>query len=151
MLRSGESRRGCTAVWPVCAEREAEQERPHMNATRVLQIVVGIAGLIALVLGLLIWIANAGLTDGHMFFGLLVTLGLLAMSVIALTTRQLRILGIVGIVYAIIVPIFGESQTNLLVGSLHWVIQALHLLVGIGALALTGVLGTRYRALRRGA
>ena len=56
----------------------------------------------------------------------------------------------VGIVYAIILLIFGESQTNMLVGNLHWLIQTLHTLVGIGAIVLTGFLGTRYRTLRRG-
>ena len=40
---------------------------------RILQIVVGIAGLCALVLGLFIWITNIDLSDIHMFFGLLVT------------------------------------------------------------------------------
>ncbi len=117
---------------------------------RLLQIIVGIAGLCALVLGLFIWIANSDLTDIHILFGLLVTLGLLVMSIIALTARGLRIWGMVGIVYAIIVLIFGISLSTVLVGNLHWLIQTLHLLVGIGAIVLTGTLGARYRTLKRG-
>ena len=117
---------------------------------RILQILVGIAGLCALVLGLFIWIANSELSDIHMLFGILVTLGLLVMSIIALTAWRLRIWGLVGIVYAIILLIFGESQSNMLAGNLHWLIQALHTLVGIGAIVLTGFLGARYRTLKRG-
>jgi hypothetical protein len=117
---------------------------------RILQIIVGIAGLCALVLGLVIWIANIDLTDIHMLFGLLVTLGLLVMSIIALTARGLRIWGLAGSVYAIVLLVFGESQSNLLAGNLHWLIQALHTLIGIGAIALTGFLGARYRTLKRG-
>jgi hypothetical protein len=117
---------------------------------RILQIIVGIAGLCALVLGLGIWIANIDLTDIHMLFGLLVTLGLLVMSIIALTARELRLWGIVGIIYAIIVLIFGVTQVNLLVGNLHWLIETLHTLVGIGAIALTGLIGARYTRLKRG-
>ena len=117
---------------------------------RILQIIVGIAGLCALVLGLFIWIANSDLTDIHMLFGLLVTLGLLVMSIIALTARGLRIWGSIGIVYAIIVLIFGVSQSTMLVGNLHWLIQTLHTLVGIGTIVLTGFLGVRYRTLKRG-
>lgn len=117
---------------------------------RILQIIVGLAGLCALVLGLFIWIANIDLTDIHMLFGLLVTLGLLVMSIIALTARGLRIWGMVGIVYTFIVLIFGETQSNMLVGDLHWLIQTLHTLVGIGAIVLTGALATRYRTLKRG-
>jgi hypothetical protein len=117
---------------------------------RILQIIVGIAGLCALVLGLFIWIANSDLTDIHLLFGLLVTLGLLVMSIIALTASRQRIWGLVGIVYAVILLIFGESQSNILVGNLHWLIQALHTLIGIGAIVLTGALGARYRTLKRG-
>ena len=65
------------------------------------------------------------------------------MSIIALTASGLRIWGIVGIVYAIIVLIFGVSQSTMLVGHLH-------LLVGIGAIVLTGILAARYRTLKRG-
>jgi hypothetical protein len=117
---------------------------------RILQIIVGIAGLCALVLGLFIWIANSDLTDIHLLFGLLVTLGLLVMSIIALTASRQRIWGLVGIVYAVILLIFGEAQSNILVGNLHWLIQALHTLIGIGAIVLTGALGARYRTLKRG-
>jgi hypothetical protein len=117
---------------------------------RILQIIVGIAGLCALVLGLFIWIANIDLTDIHLLFGLLVTLGLLVMSIIALTTPGLRIWGLVGIAYVVILLIFGEAQSNILVGNLHWLIQALHTLIGIGAIVLTGALGARYRMLKRG-
>ncbi len=115
---------------------------------RILQIIVGIAGLCALGTGLLIWIAHIDLTDIHMLFGLLVTLGLLVMSIIALTSRELRIWGVVGIVYAIIALIFGVSQSNMLVGNLHWLIQTLHLLVGLGAIVLTGYLSARSRTLK---
>ena len=116
---------------------------------RIVQIIVGLAGLCALVLGLLIWIANIDLTDIHILFGLLVTLGLLAMSIIALVARGLRIWGMVGISYAIILLIFGVAHSNLLVGNLHWLIQTLHTLVGIGALVLTGFLAARSMQLQR--
>jgi len=84
-----------------------------------------------------------------MLFGLLVTLGLLVMSIIALTAPGLRIWGLAGIIYTIIVLIFGVSHSNLLVGNLHWLIQTLYTLVGIGAIVLTGALGARYRTLKR--
>jgi hypothetical protein len=121
-----------------------------IKIARLLQIVMGITGLCALVLGLFIWIANIDLTDIHMLFGLLVTLGLLVMSIIALTASGLRIWGMIGIVYAIVVLIFGVSHSTILVGNLHWLIQTLHLLVGIGAIVLTGFLAARYRTQKRG-
>lgn len=117
---------------------------------RILQIIVGLAGLCALVSGLFIWVSRADPADIHMLFGLLVTLGLLTISIISLPTAGLRVWGSGGIIYAIILPIFGVAQSTMLVGNLHWLIQALHLLVGIGAIALTSILGTRYITLKRG-
>ncbi|WP_201361420.1 hypothetical protein [Dictyobacter formicarum] len=120
-------------------------------ATRILQIILGIVGLGALALGLLIWTMGLNLYAIHMLFGLLVTLTLLVSGILAVTTRELRIWGIVGIVYAPIVPIFGLTQFNILPGNLHWLIQTAHMLVGLGAIALAGNLGTRALARKRAA
>src|SRR2546429_4797981 len=85
-----------------------------MIMTRVLQIILGIAGLGALLLGLLFWIAHVDLINIHMLLGLIVTLTLLVMSSIAVSTRGMRIWGIAGIVYALIVPVFGLRQSGIL-------------------------------------
>ena len=120
-----------------------------MLFARILRIILSIVGLVALLLGLAIWIMNIDLINIHMLFGLLVTLTLLVSSILALTTRALRIWGIIGVIYAIIIPVFGLSQFNILTGDLHWLIQTAHMLVGIGAIVLAGVMITRYIALKR--
>src|SRR5215212_7938705 len=110
-----------------------------MSGVRIIQLIAGIAGLGALVLGLLIWFAEMNVVlPIHMIFGLIVTLGLLIVAIMAVFTSELRVLGIIGIIYALIIPIFGLTQFNLLVGDLHWLIRIAHLLVGIGAMALIG-------------
>jgi hypothetical protein len=38
----------------------------------------------------------------------------------------------------------------ILPGSMHWLIQTLHLLVGVGALALTEIMGRRYHTAKQG-
>lgn len=120
-----------------------------MITTRTIQIIADVAGLGALTLGLLFWIANIDLLNFHMLLGLIVALTLLVMSIIAVSTKGMRIWGIVGIIYAVIVPIFGLRQAFLLIGDLHWLIQIAHMLVGIGAIVLTGIMGTRYLALKQ--
>ena len=42
------------------------------------------------------------------------------------------------------------SQITMLVGPLHWQIQMLHLLIGIGAIVMAGGLDARYPTLKRG-
>ncbi|GLV55129.1 hypothetical protein KDH_19760 [Dictyobacter sp. S3.2.2.5] len=118
-------------------------------ATRILQVILGVAGLGALALGILIWTMGLNVYAIHMLFGLIVALTLLVGGILAVTTRELRIWGIVGIIYALIVPVFGVTQFGILPGGLHWLIQTAHLLVGLGAIALAGNLVTRSLALKR--
>ena len=51
-------------------------------------------------------------------------------------------------VLGLIALALGMTQTSLLPGSAHWVIQLLHLLVGIATVASGEVIGGRLRRLR---
>ena len=114
-----------------------------MNAARFLQIIASISALVAVSLGMGTY-THADFTNIHMLFGLLVTLALLILAVMAVFTSGLRRLGAIGIVYALIVPIFGVTQQMILVGDLHWLIEAAHLLVGFGAIAFIVTISTRF-------
>ena len=114
-----------------------------MPITRLIQIIAGICGVVALTLGMGTY-THANFTSIHMLFGLLVALALLVLAIMAAFTNGLRRLGAIGIVYALIVPIFGVTQQMILVGDLHWLIEAAHLLVGFGAVALIGTISARF-------
>jgi len=120
-----------------------------MRAMTIFDWILRIAGTVALVLGLLIWTLQLNSINIHMLFGLLVTISLLVISFLAVFSRGLRVLGSIGIVYAFILPLLGLNQDTLLIGNLHWLIQIMHMLVGIGALAYAGIISTRYRRLRQ--
>src|SRR5215471_5020717 len=120
-----------------------------MLTVRIIRGIAGVAGLGALTLGLLFWIANIDFISLHMLFGLTVALSLLTLGVVGVSTSGMRLLGAIGIVYALLVPAFGVTQATLLVGSLHWLIQTAHLLVGLGALAFIEVLSRRYLSLKQ--
>lgn len=122
-----------------------------MIIVRIIRGIAGVAGLGALTLGLLFWIAQIDFIGLHMLFGLTLALSLLILGIVGVFTRGLRLLGAIGIVYALILPVFGLTQATLLVGSMHWLIQTAHLLVGLGALALAGIIGTRYLRLKSAA
>lgn len=119
-----------------------------MIAIRIIQWVAGLAGLGALTLGLFFWITGANVINIHMLFGLTVALALLILSILAVATSGMRLLGIVGIVYALILPVFGLTQSGLLIGNLHWLIQTAHMLVGLGGIVLMGFIGARYMRLK---
>ncbi|HKT39606.1 MAG TPA: hypothetical protein VJR48_14615 [Ktedonobacterales bacterium] len=107
----------------------------------VLRILVSAIGVVMIVLGLLFWTGNAfALLPLHMLLGIALVLMLWIIAVMALVARVNPILALIALVWGLIVPILGITQDQLLPGSLHWLIQALHLLVGLVAIALANIL-----------
>ena len=118
---------------------------------KAVRIISWIALMATMVLGLLFWITQISFISIHMLLGLTGVLSLLVLGTVAVWTRGIRLLGAGSMIYAFIVPTFGLTQAMILVGSLHWLIQTAHLLVGIGAMALAQVIEKRYRRLRKAA
>lgn len=119
-----------------------------MVFVRIIQWIARIAWLGAISLGLLYWIVGIDLISFHMLFGITLALSMLILSIISVCTPGNRLLGAIGIGYALVLPLFGLTQMRILVGDLHWLIRSLHLLVGIGAIVLIQFMGTRYERLR---
>ena len=106
-------------------------------ATTIIQMAIRLIGVIMIVLGLLFWTGNALNFIGlHMLIGITLVILIWALSIMA--ARSGVGIGIValGIVWGLIVAALGMTQTRLLPGDFHWVIKALHLLVGIAALGI---------------
>lgn len=110
-------------------------------SANVLRILVSAIGAIMIVLGLLFWTGNAfALLPLHMLLGVSLVLMLWVIAVMALVARVNPLLALIGLIWGLIVPILGITQFQLLPGSLHWIIQALHLLVGLTAIVLANIL-----------
>ena len=107
-------------------------------ATTVLRWVVRLTGLLQLVVGLAFWSGNLlQLLQFHMLDGFLFTLAFLAIVVLAAVARVGLGAVLLGLVWVIIVPVLGVTQTTILngPGDPHWVVRVVHLLVGVGAIA----------------
>jgi hypothetical protein len=138
------------------------------RATTTAQMLVRTFGVIQLVLGGLFWTGNAlDLVPLHMLVGFLLVLGLWTLAAlaaragvgVALVVGLVRgtraavaaragvrpALAALAAVWGLIVPILGLNQDQLLVGSAHWVIEVLHLLVGLGAIGQAEGLAARIR------
>ena len=102
------------------------------------------AGIGALTLGLMHWFLNISFIGLHIFFGAVVTLALLVTGIVGLSISGLRVMGMAAVALAPVVPLFGMTQTQILVGDLHWLIRVAHLLVGFAAVGLTERIGERY-------
>ena len=107
------------------------------TTTTVAQMLLRLFGLILIVLGIIFWTGNAlSLVNVHMLIGLLFVLALWLLSGLAAAAHQSAGVVALGFVWGIIVLALGMMQRGLMVGSAHWVIQVLHLLVGLIALGI---------------
>lgn len=114
--------------------------------TNALVLLVRIEAPIIIILGLLFWTGNAdALIPVHMLLGIVLVLALWTLAVVAALAGVNLGLVAVAALWGVVVPMLGLAQDRLLPGPAHWVIQVLHLLVGITAIALANVLGLRVR------
>jgi hypothetical protein len=119
------------------------------TAATVAQMLVRIIGLILIVLGVLFWTGNALiLIPVHMLLGVALVLLLWALAVLAALSGVHWGLVALAIVWGLIVPILGLTQSQLLPGDAHWVIRVLHLLVGLGAMGQAEGLAARVKRAR---
>lgn len=120
------------------------------TAIIVSRALLGLSGVALLLLGVLFWTGHAlTLVPLHMLLGALLVLSLWMLVAISLYARTAMGFAAVVLVWSLIVPLLGMTQMQLLPGSGHWMIQVLHLLVGIAAMGLGGVLAKRLTVSRR--
>jgi hypothetical protein len=118
-----------------------------MRTITAIQMAIRALGVVQIVLGLLFWTGNAlGLVDLHQLLGILLVLGLWTQAALAHRAGVPGGLVAWAAVLGLIVPIVGLTQQELLPGSAHWVIQVVHLLLGIGLLATAENLAVRGKA-----
>lgn len=113
---------------------------------RILGTTVRVTGIFQLLLGLLFWF-NVGrqLTPLHMLVGTLFVLALWGLAARGFASGAARGLAVLTLAWGAGVIAFGMTQAQILPGASHWVIRALHLIVGAVAMGLGNVLGMRMR------
>jgi hypothetical protein len=114
---------------------------------RIASIVLRLCGALAVILGLLFWSGNAlNLIAIHMLLGLLVVLSLWIVG-IGQTFSSAGSWPLAGsaLLLGMLVIVVGMRQSSLLVGPFHWVIQVVHLLLGILAVGIGQIAATRWR------
>ncbi|MEO9115434.1 MAG: hypothetical protein ABI311_04670 [Gemmatimonadaceae bacterium] len=105
--------------------------------TTIAQMVVRLFGVILIVLGGLFWSGSAlQLVNTHMLLGVVFVLALWVLSGIGAATRQSGSLVATGFIWGVIVLALGMVQKSLMPGAAHWVIQVLHLLIGLIAMII---------------
>lgn len=114
---------------------------PMVTAMKVVQALIGVAGLALLGLGFGFW-GSEGLNfiPLHEQLGIFIVVLLWALAVTGLAYGVNRVRIVIAVLWGFVVIAFGFMHIGMLVGDLHWIIRVLHLLVGLAALALAGII-----------
>ena len=116
------------------------------TATTVAQMLVRLTGLINIVLGVLFWTHHAlTLIPVHMQVGYVFVLSLWVLALLAARAGVNPAFVGLAIVWGFLVSALGMTQDRLLVGNTHWVVQVLHLLVGMVGMGQAEGLAARIR------
>lgn len=107
------------------------------TAATVIQMLVRVAGLTQIVLGVLFWTGNAlTLIPVHMLVGSVLVLLLWSLAGMSLWAGVNHGRAALALVWGVIVVALGMTQNQILPGSAHWVVQVVHLLVGLAAMGM---------------
>jgi hypothetical protein len=109
-----------------------------------------VTGLAQLALGLAFWAGSLlALLSVHMMNGLVFVVLLEAQAVLAFRAGVSGRLAALAVVWGLIVPVVGMTQTQILPGNFHWIIQVAHLAVGLVAIGLAESLARATQPLMR--
>lgn len=113
--------------------------------------VLRVCVVLALILGITVWTGTADALKGiHMLVGILTVLALWTLAVSTATAKGGN-WGLAGgaLVLGLIIVALGLTQESILVGGLHWIIQVIHLLLGLSAIGLGEAMAGRYKRMNR--
>ncbi len=107
------------------------------TAITTFQMLVRITGLLQILLGLAFWVGYLrNLVPLHMLIGSVLVLSLWVLAVLAWRAGVNLGFVLLTLVWGVIVVALGITQTQLWPGDFHWVIQLIHLVVGLAAMGL---------------
>jgi hypothetical protein len=113
----------------------------------VFQWLIRLTGLLQVVLGVFIWTGNYDSFIGiHTVSGVVLVLSLVVLAGLAATSGIHWGRVTLAFIWAVVVLVFGLTQERILPGSSHWVIQVVHLLLGLGAIGQGEFLGRLIKA-----
>ena len=119
------------------------------SAPAILNWLIRITGLFQLILGVIFWVnQNDALIPFHILVGSVMVLSLWVLAFLAARTGVSSRLTALAAVWGLIVLILGLTQTGILPGPLHWLIEVLPLVIGMGALGQGEGLSGRIRRIQ---
>lgn len=114
---------------------------------RIASAVLTLAGLLALISGVLFWTGAAlNVIALHMLLGFLAVGALWVIGFAqAFAQRGSRIIAASALLVGAAMIVTGLTQSSLLPGEFHWIIQVIHLALGLVTIGIGHMAAARYR------
>jgi hypothetical protein len=114
---------------------------------RTASAVLTVAGLLALVLGLLLWIGSAlNLVSLHMLFGLLAVGALWVIGIGQFFSNGGNwIIAACALIVGAVMIALGLYQSSLMPGEFHWAVKVIHAVLGVLTIGIGHMGAARYR------
>ena len=118
--------------------------------TSIAQWIIRLTGATQVVLGVLFWNRRVlALIPLHMLVGMMFVLALLLTAGLAARAGLAPARVALVMAYAVMIPAFGYFHPRLLIGPFHWIVQVLHLAIGVAAMVIAARLATYIRRRHR--
>ena len=119
-----------------------------MSPSRVLLMLMRIGAGVQVVVGLGMWTGRwYSLVGMHRTVGVLYVVLLWLLAIIALVQRRSVKLAAFAILWGFVIAALGFAQQGILLGDLHWIVRAVHLIIGLAAMPIAERLAPRMRAM----
>jgi len=113
---------------------------------RYASAILTLSGTLALILGLLYWAGTGmGLMTMHMAHGFLTVAALWVIAIGQAVNGGSWLIAASAIIVGAVTIYFGLIHATLMSGEFHWVVQTLHLTIGILTIGLGHMAAARYR------
>lgn len=116
-------------------------------AIRIASAVLTLAGLLALISGVLVWTRTAlNVMALHMLLGFLAVGALWVIGVAqAFAAGRSWVIAAGALIVGAVMIVLGMMQSTLLPGEFHWIIQVIHLALGLLTIGIGHMAAARYR------
>ncbi len=113
---------------------------------RIAVNIVRVGVIIQLISGILFWTGHAdNFQLAHIIIGILIVLSLWTLGIVQGVQGGSFGLALATFVVGFLLALVGLFQKQWLVDNNHWIIQVIHLLLGLSAIGLAEMIGGRYR------
>ena len=110
---------------------------------KINQMLLRLAVLAMLVMGVMVWMGNAPLVNGHIGLGFIFTLLVLLQAVLGgIAGGGWGLAGLTAL-WGVLLPVIGLGQRAVMVGDAHWVVRVFHMLFSLTTMAFVEMLAKR--------